>query len=81
MPTLQAPDGTRYETHDESEANALVVGHGYRVVANDTDQPEPVVTAEQLDQPMPEPSGAEPQPPALPDQPDDTEQDPDRSAY
>lgn len=38
MATLQAPDGTHYETDNDAEVRNLTLGHGYRVLTDDSDQ-------------------------------------------
>lgn len=37
MPTLMAPDGTRYRTDDATEIRDLTLGRGYRVLADSDD--------------------------------------------
>lgn len=71
MPVLEAPDGTRYEAATDHEANNLVVGHGYKLVGNDTDSPEPVTTDPNADPATEQPADS-PQPnaePAVPAEP------------
>jgi hypothetical protein len=87
MQTLEAPNGDRYTTGSEAEANSLVLGHGYKVVENETGEPEQVSTPDQdpgteqpADAPRPDaepatPAGPTPETaPANPDQPSDAPQ-------
>ncbi|TDQ01245.1 hypothetical protein [Labedaea rhizosphaerae] len=60
MTTLQAPDGTRYETDNDIEVRTLTLGHGYRVLAGNGD--------EGGDQPGKQPEET-PEPPAQPTEP------------
>ncbi|MGW5720775.1 hypothetical protein ACWEVP_31700 [Amycolatopsis sp. NPDC003865] len=87
MQTLEAPNGDQYTTSSDAEANSLILGHGYRLVRNDTDEPEQVTTPNEdpateqpADSPTPDtepatPSGPTPEAaPANPDQPSDAPQ-------
>ena len=46
MTTLQAPDGTRYETDNDAEVRELTIGHGYQVIEDgpQPDAPQPQTT-------------------------------------